>query len=31
MYFFEGGLLPALLLSGAFIMFEIVVYAGLIA
>ena len=31
MYYFEGGLLPALLISGAFIMFEIVVYAGLIA
>jgi amino acid transporter len=31
MYYFEGGLLPALLISGAFIIFEIVVYAALIA
>ena len=31
MYYFEGGLLPVLLVSAGFIMFEIVVYAGLIA
>ncbi len=31
MYYFEGGLLPTLLVSGFFILFEIVVYAGLIA
>jgi basic amino acid/polyamine antiporter, APA family len=31
MYYFEGGMLPALLISGAIIMFEIVVYAALIA
>jgi basic amino acid/polyamine antiporter, APA family len=31
MYYFEGGLLPALIVSGALIMFEIVVYAALIA
>jgi amino acid transporter len=31
MYYFDGGLLPALLISGAFIIFEIVVYAALIS
>jgi len=31
MYYFEGGLLPVLLVSGFFIMFEVIVYAGLIA
>ncbi|MGC8879976.1 MAG: hypothetical protein ACP5R2_12215, partial [Anaerolineae bacterium] len=31
MYYFEGGLLPVLLVSGFFIMFEIIVYASLIA
>ncbi len=31
MYYFEGGLLPALLISGVFIIFEVVVYAALIA
>jgi basic amino acid/polyamine antiporter, APA family len=31
MYYLEGGMLPALLISGAIIMFEIVVYAALIA
>ncbi len=31
MYFLEGGMLPALLVSGVFIIFEVVVYAGLIA
>ena len=31
MYFFEGGLLPALFLSAAFIIFEVIVYAALIA
>jgi APA family basic amino acid/polyamine antiporter len=31
MYYFEGGLLPALFVSGAFIIFEVVVYAALIA
>mgnify|MGYP001140523094 CR=1 FL=1 len=31
MYYFEGGLLPALIVSGALIMFEVVVYAALIA
>jgi amino acid transporter len=31
MYGFEGGLLPALLVSGVFIIFEIIVYAGLIS
>jgi APA family basic amino acid/polyamine antiporter len=31
MYYFDGGLLPALLISGAFIIFEVVVYAALIA
>ncbi len=31
MYFLEGGLIPALLVSGVFLVFEIIVYAGLIA
>jgi amino acid transporter len=31
MYYFEGGLLPVLLVSGFFIVFQIIVYAGLIA
>jgi amino acid transporter len=31
MYYFEGGLIPALIVSAIFILFEIVVYAGLIA
>jgi amino acid transporter len=31
MYYFEGGLLPALFISAAFILMEVVVYAGLIA
>ena len=31
MYYFEGGLLPALFVSAAFILMEVVVYAGLIA
>jgi APA family basic amino acid/polyamine antiporter len=31
MYYFEGGLLPTLILSGVFIIFEVIVYAGLIA
>ena len=31
MYYFEGGLLPVLLVSGFFVMFEVIVYAGLIA
>ncbi|PWH12931.1 MAG: hypothetical protein DDG58_14860 [Ardenticatenia bacterium] len=31
MYYFEGGLLPVLLVSSFFIIFEIIVYAGLIA
>lgn len=31
MYYFEGGLLPTLFVSAAFIIFEVVVYAGLIA
>jgi amino acid transporter len=31
MYFFEGGLMPALFLSAAFIIFEVIVYAALIA
>ncbi len=31
MYYFEGGLLPALIVSGLFIIFEVVVYAALIA
>lgn len=31
MYYFEGGLLPTLLVSGAFMIFEIIVYASLIS
>jgi APA family basic amino acid/polyamine antiporter len=31
MYYFEGGLLPVLLVSAFFMVFEIIVYAGLIA
>jgi len=31
MYYFEGGVLPALLISAVFIIFEVVVYAALIA
>jgi basic amino acid/polyamine antiporter, APA family len=31
MYYLEGGLIPTLLISGAIIMAEVVVYAGLIA
>ncbi|NPV84781.1 MAG: APC family permease [Anaerolineae bacterium] len=31
MYFLEGGLLPALVLSSFFILFEVIVYAALIA
>src|SRR5512134_3282292 len=31
MYYFEGGLLPVLIVSGVFIIFEVVVYAGLIS
>jgi APA family basic amino acid/polyamine antiporter len=31
MYYLDGGMMPALLISGAFIIFEVVVYAGLIA
>lgn len=31
MYYFEGGLLPVLLVSAFFIVFQIIVYAGLIA
>jgi len=31
MYFFEGGLIPALMVSGIIILAEVVVYAGLIA
>jgi APA family basic amino acid/polyamine antiporter len=31
MYYFEGGLLPALVISGVFIIFEVVVYAALIS
>jgi basic amino acid/polyamine antiporter, APA family len=31
MYFFEGGLIPALIISGIIILAEVVVYAGLIA
>lgn len=31
MYYFEGGLIGALLLSAFFILFEVVVYAGMIA
>lgn len=31
MYYFQGGLVPALIVSAFFILFEVVVYAGLIA
>jgi APA family basic amino acid/polyamine antiporter len=31
MYYFEGGMLPALIISGVFIIFEVVVYAALIS
>ncbi len=31
MYYFEGGLLPVLLVSGFFILFEVIIYASLIA
>jgi amino acid transporter len=31
MYYFEGGLLPALIVSGVFLVFEVIVYAALIA
>jgi APA family basic amino acid/polyamine antiporter len=31
MYYLDGGMLPALIISGVFIIFEVVVYAGLIA
>lgn len=31
MYYFEGGLLPTLFVSGAFMIFEIIVYASLIS
>jgi APA family basic amino acid/polyamine antiporter len=31
MYFLQGGMLPTLLISGVFILFEVVVYAGMIA
>ena len=31
MYYFEGGLLPSILVSGFFIIFEIIVYASLIS
>jgi amino acid transporter len=31
MYYFEGGLLPTLVISGIFIIFEVVVYAALIS
>ena len=31
MYYLEGGMLPALIISGVIILFEVVVYAGLIA
>ena len=31
MYYFEGGLMPTLIISGIFIIFEVVVYAALIA
>src|SRR5512137_1028024 len=31
MYYLQGGLLPVLLVSAAFILFEVVVYAGMIA
>jgi len=31
MYYFQGGLLPALIISALFILFEVIVYAALIA
>ena len=31
MYYFEGGMIPALIISAIFIFFEVIVYAGLIA
>jgi APA family basic amino acid/polyamine antiporter len=31
MYYFEGGMIPALIISAVFIIFEVVVYASLIA
>lgn len=31
MYFFQGGILPALVISAIFILFEVIVYAALIA
>ncbi|MBW8002977.1 MAG: APC family permease [Planctomycetes bacterium] len=31
MYYLEGGLIPALIVSGVFIIFEVIIYAGLIA
>lgn len=31
MYFLQGGLLPTLIVSGLFILFEVIVYAGLVA
>jgi APA family basic amino acid/polyamine antiporter len=31
MYYLEGGLLPALIVSGVIILFEVLIYAGLIA
>jgi APA family basic amino acid/polyamine antiporter len=31
MYYFDGGMLPALIISGVFIIFEVVVYAALIS
>jgi basic amino acid/polyamine antiporter, APA family len=31
MYYLDGGLLPALIISAVFIIFEVIVYAGLIA
>lgn len=31
MYYFEGGMVNALVVSGIFIFFEVIVYAGLIA
>jgi amino acid transporter len=31
MYYFEGGLIPALIVSAIFILFEVIVYASLIA
>ena len=31
MYYLEGGMLPALIISGVFIIFEVIIYASLIA